>query len=752
MRFFKLLLAATLIFSGTANAKSTIFSGSDIKTLKSNIDLNGNSKIMSGSVNPKSSATSAPIGTIYLNSSTGISYRKLDAGSTTNWEIYGGPARIKNYVLNPSCAVDTSSITASGGSLTRGTTTPLDPDTLTECLIDASADDQTYTWALDTFTTATAEYLKNGNCEVPFKYEGDASLYKAYVKVGSTQVTSDLQLTNATSPQFASILFPCGDLSSAPTFTIESTSASAAAISVAKVNSGEPSNIGSVSQALFIGSSYFATTASCNWTRTNTALGAFTTTAACPGPTVELNPGPGTIQTTDADLPQWTVTNLRPGNYQIIIDLSGYVGSAGNLSAYSINDGTTTSGKCAGSESTSATDNIPCTINANFSYTTAQSSVTFSVFGAAQSGSVNVANAAALAQTRISIYYFPSGGQQAVSVNQNTLPTIQKFTSGSGTYTKPYGVSHIKVRMVGGGGGGSGADSSGGNNGTAGAASTFGNLSAGGGSGGIWNGAGGAGGSNTVGAGWTDIGSMNGNGGQALSAGAAVGNIFAGAAGGEGFFGGRAASSNYANSGSAPTTNSGSGGQGGGTNNTANVVVGSGGGAGGYIESLVSGVTSDTYAYSVGTNGSGGGGGGGGLSGAAGASGTIIVEEFYQQANVPILVGSVSSNSGGAERIERLTFGGASEGVNNCTASPCTIFRQSGSWATSVTRTSSGLYTINVPSGMFSSLPSCTCSAVVLGTGPVGCGISNPGSATAIVLATTGLADAQISVSCQGPR
>lgn len=38
-----------------------------------------------------------------------------------------------------------------------------------------------------------------------------------------------------------------------------------------------------------------------------------------------------------------------------------------------------------------------------------------------------------------------------------TAPTVTKYTSGSGTYTTPSGVKHIKVKMVGGGGGGAGS-------------------------------------------------------------------------------------------------------------------------------------------------------------------------------------------------------------------------------------------------------------------------------------------------------
>jgi hypothetical protein len=56
-------------------------------------------------------------------------------------------------------------------------------------------------------------------------------------------------------------------------------------------------------------------------------------------------------------------------------------------------------------------------------------------------------------------------------------PTVQKFTSGSGTYTKPANVLFLRVRLVGGGGGGGGSAASGNNDGgtgTTGGNTTFG--------------------------------------------------------------------------------------------------------------------------------------------------------------------------------------------------------------------------------------------------------------------------------------
>lgn len=120
---------------------AVIFSGNDVKTLKSNIDLNGNSKVLSGSVDPTSSATSAPVGSLYLNNSNGRLYRKLDSGSSTNWVAVSSGSSGINYITNPDAeanvtgwntyadAAGSSPVDGTGGSpnvtITRTTSTPL---------------------------------------------------------------------------------------------------------------------------------------------------------------------------------------------------------------------------------------------------------------------------------------------------------------------------------------------------------------------------------------------------------------------------------------------------------------------------------------------------------------------------------------------------------------------------------------------------------------------------------------------------
>lgn len=117
----------------------------------------------------------------------------------------------------------------------------------------------------------------------------------------------------------------------------------------------------------------------------------------------------------------------------------------------------------------------------------------------------------------------------------------------------------------------------------------------------------------------------------------------------------------------------------------------------------------------------------------------------------PQLLGSITSNAPNAERHERLRFTGGT--INQpCTVSPCTIYTQSGSWATSVTRSATGIYSVNYPSGTWSAPPDCVCSGydngricTIQGTSTTAIGIGSHDSA--------GVAsDQPISLLCEGPR
>lgn len=208
-------------------------------------------------------------------------------------------------------------------------------------------------------------------------------------------------------------------------------------------------------------------------------------------------------------------------------------------------------------------------------------------------------------------------------------PTVQRFTSGSGTYTTPAGVKWIRVRMVGGGGGGGGSGNSGtGGAGGAGGNTTFGTsllVANGGGGGGGTASAPGAGGSASLGTG--PIGTaLTGGRGQG-GGGNGTNNFTAGGSGASTPFGGAGGGGEPSTGGYSAITNSGSGGGGGGSG-SANY-SGSGGGGGGFVDAIISSPSS-SYSYAVGSAGAAGTAGTGtAATGGSGGSGVIIVEEYY---------------------------------------------------------------------------------------------------------------------------
>lgn len=235
------------------------------------------------------------------------------------------------------------------------------------------------------------------------------------------------------------------------------------------------------------------------------------------------------------------------------------------------------------------------------------------IYGGASGTGTRLANGSA------GQYLKSAGGTSAPTWSTFAVPTIQKFTSSSGTYTTPAGALYLRVRMVGGGGGGaSTTGTTGGQNGTA---STFGTslLTANPG-GGTSSTVGGAGGSNSgaisAPAYGTAISGATGNYGANLAS-TSGGSGASSALGGAGFGG------NINASGGAAVANTGSGGGGGG--GTIGGGSEGGGGAGVYIDAIVPS-PSATYSYTV---GAGGAGGTGGDVGGNGGSGYIEVTEYY---------------------------------------------------------------------------------------------------------------------------
>jgi hypothetical protein len=127
---------------------------------------------------------------------------------------------------------------------------------------------------------------------------------------------------------------------------------------------------------------------------------------------------------------------------------------------------------------------------------------------------------------------------------------------------------------------------------------------------------------------------------------------------------------------------------------------------------------------------------------------------LYPSISIPQLVGTVSTSSAFQERVERVRFGGSTP-VTNCTANPCTIYSQSGDWVSSVSRSGSGAYTVNIPTGKFSETPTCVVDSRDVGTGGRGCYvIPETATSTSIPIECTigSSGDAAVGLICMGKR
>ena len=215
-----------------------------------------------------------------------------------------------------------------------------------------------------------------------------------------------------------------------------------------------------------------------------------------------------------------------------------------------------------------------------------------------------------------------------------TAPTVQKFTSGTGTYTSPAGVLYVRIIAVGGGGGGAGSGTaSSSSNGGAGGNTTFATsvVVANGGAGGVWSGlTNAAGGTASLGSGAAGIAVSGGSGGGGNYSGSLTTDYGQGGNGGNSGLGGGAGMGGAATLGGPGATGTGGGGAGGGFGTTALCYSGDGGGAGGYCDAIVTTGFSGGIAYAVGGAGTQGGAGTSGVHGGAGGSGSLTVFEYYQ--------------------------------------------------------------------------------------------------------------------------
>lgn len=572
-------------------------------------------------------------------------------------------------------------------------------------IVDSSATGQTL--VSDAYVVPVGLY--GANCQAKIYYKGGDATYKLQALDGSNALISEQLFPGAAlvaSPM--SIYFPCPS-SGSMKLAIAST-ANGAAMAIDRASIGE-ADIGSTNQAKFIGSAHIDNSG-CSFTTNRGTLGSFDTNASCLAPVVDLNPGPGTIDTTTVThLPKFTFKNLPPGDYAVTVHVT--TGQAGGNSGIGISDGSTTSGVVGFDNTIHTATNT----TGHFSYSNAGDH-TFEIVGISESANTIILygdTAGIVAGWNVAIevtqypstvnrvftpsqvanswsgYHGGSGGSSAVwFTTSTTLNNSQMIDDAGAVLTETHNVNFGTVTSTG---------------------------------------------ANKPGIVWTPsrkgsylvcvqvplytvasnhygyLGIADGN-----------GKIIATATNTNGSSGNEIHSVSACGILDAPST----------APVSANIYLAVDSGSTNSIE------TGSLQAHLV--------------------DWTVFQIDYALPA--PVLVNSVVSPSSGVEVTVRAKFGDAGGTLTTpayCAADPCTVYSQSGSWVTAINRVGTGNYTLHIAAGTFSAPPTCSYTVNNYPSDPTFCvaGFPAANTSTAINIYCSDhstVLDSSVDVICMGPK
>jgi hypothetical protein len=556
-------------------------------------------------------------------------------------------------LVNPGFESGTQGWTASGGTFTTTTTAANVGSGLVAGSWDSSAASQTLTSSA--VTIPSGAYGRPAILSCNIQTPSGSATHKIQAWDG-TNVLAEATIQSSTQYRASSVMFQMPG----------SGSIRARLISVA---SNEPSiNVDDcaqqvlqsdvvvpVAQASLVGSAFIAGVTNCLPTVVNSGFADFAADTDCVGPTIETNIGPGVIQTTDTDRPEFTVNSLPPGIYKVRMQVSTASGATTNF-AYRISDGTTNSQAVFQRRDNAATSGIdPITLTAVFNYSSSGNR-TFKMQcqgDGAASCSLLMNQTSPPSNLQFVIERFPSTAE--TGVRPDVLPaswngyhgsncTYDRSGTSLGDFPADATCDFVEMQNV-----------------------NFGTVTS-----------------------------------QLSGSDKLPGIVFTPRRAGRYLI-----IANYSglltSLGTTSTYELYDG-----TNSLGNSNFSAP--ANEYVPHTLQGVVNaaSTSAITVRIRGAAAAGSiritGPGSPSTSHIRWTIIALD--QSFPAPLLAGSVTSNSSGLERIERA----AVSEFTTCTSSPCTITRQSGSWLTSVTRSSMGNFTLNIAPGIFSATPSCSWS------------------------------------------
>jgi hypothetical protein len=630
--------------------------------------------------------------------------------SLSNYLLGNGLGQ-RQYIKNPSCLRNTTEgivlgAGVSAGDVTRNTTTPITSISDFQIVLN-SATNEYVEWTTDTIDRSDL----NGNCQFSGSYKlslGSGATVQAQVLLGGS-ASATLDLAAASTATRFSINVPCGDGSSATTVRFAQTvTTNTSTLNVADLYYGRALNIGSVAQASQIGSLSWAATTSCSWSTTQTTYAAdFSNDTDCDD---NARTVVGAIVDSSAGLrPEFQVTSMAPGNYQIVVTghFTTYDNTNNNAGGcFVLHDGTSTvtASSCISSshftQPTANTGGAMGSITFNVVIATAGTK-TFNIRAKSTNGGPSTMSVNGGNGLQFSVYRFPSSSEIAVRPEQAAVVSTLRYAATTGCQWQTTSATLAVFA----------AD--------------------------------------------TDCPAPTVTGNATAPATKIPGVLFASLPAGKYLV------QVQGRSGSAGATKAAAYVISDGTTNSGSTMAYSDAGpsaAGLGLSGIFTYATAQTNITFQVKGASYIGGGTSSLSNEAPEAGDfeISVIPLSQSLPAPILVGSVTSNSTGAERIERAIITGGTIS-QSCTSTPCTVFSQSGSWVSSVTRSATGSYVLNIVSGMFSAVPTCSAFSMRSADRSIGVDLtSGTPSSTQLTISSKDLAgtdaDAIFGLHCQGPR
>lgn len=331
-------------------------------------------------------------------------YKAIGSGSGGGGD--GGKNLLTNGSFEDGISLEWSN---TGGTFTQGTYTNGTDDDSKYANFVASGSGQYF----ETTLKAVPDSLGVG-CMADLKYFGGSGNFKLQALDSSANVLSEIALVDTTSWQKSpTIAFPCP--AAGQTMRARIISTAAGTIQGDIVYLGGNKNISQISQANLIYEGYFLSTGGCQWSRTNTTLGDFSATAACPGPTYSVSSSIGNALTTDTDLPQFTINNLPPGKYRVAFSAATFAGAV-TATALAVSDGATACSTSGYDSNASATHvRTECT----FVYT-ATGNRTFKMQGRSSASSITLENSGTSRNTYFWVERWPLDAETAVTNDQSS--------------------------------------------------------------------------------------------------------------------------------------------------------------------------------------------------------------------------------------------------------------------------------------------------------------------------------------------